>query len=57
MPDMLVKLYNLADDWVFVADQAALGITIRKPIGPERHMLIAWVKQHSRRCYWRACST
>ncbi len=47
MPDMLVKLYNLADDLRgFVAAQAVIGVTIRKPIGPERHVLVAWVKQH-----------
>ncbi len=46
MPDMLVKLYNLADDWGFLAEQAAKGIVIRKPIGPEKHLLVAWVKQH-----------
>ena len=43
MPDMLVKLYNLADNWDFIAAQAALGVTIRKPIGPENHLVIAWV--------------
>jgi hypothetical protein len=28
-----------------VAEQAALGITIRKPIGPEKHLLIDWVRE------------
>jgi hypothetical protein len=44
--DMLVKLYELEDDWRFVSEQAALGITIRKPIGPERHLLTDWVREH-----------
>lgn len=46
MSDMLVKLYNLADDWGFLAAQQQMGITIRKPIGPEKHVLVGWVKQH-----------
>jgi hypothetical protein len=41
---MLVKLYELEQDWGFVAEQAARGITIRKPIGPERHVLVDWVR-------------
>lgn len=45
MPDMLVKLYNLPDDWSFLQEQAAKGITIRKPIGPEKHLAIAWIRQ------------
>jgi GNAT superfamily N-acetyltransferase len=44
--DMLVKLYELEDDWRFVSEQAALGITIRKPIGPEKHLLVDWVREH-----------
>jgi hypothetical protein len=42
---MLVKLYELELDWGFVAEQAARGITIRKPIGPEKHTLIDWVRE------------
>ena len=44
--DMLVKLYNLPLDWSFIQEQQARGITIRKPIGPERHYLVSWVKTH-----------
>ena len=43
MTDMLIKLYELEDDWQFLSKQRALGIGIRKPIGPERHNIIAWV--------------
>ena len=46
MPDLLVKLYDLKDDWRFVQRQENLGITIRKPIGPERHRLVGWVHTH-----------
>jgi len=44
--DMLVKLYNLPMDWSFIQEQKEKGITIRKPIGPERHYLVNWVKNH-----------
>ena len=43
MADMLVKLYNLQDDWAHLRGQAARGITVRKPIGPEMHGVIDWV--------------
>jgi GNAT superfamily N-acetyltransferase len=45
MTDMLVKLYEIPDDWSFLAQQAALGITIRKPLGPENHLVVAWVRE------------
>ncbi len=44
MADMLVKLYELGDDWGFLAQQAQLGITIRKPLGPEKHLIVRWVE-------------
>lgn len=42
MPDMLVKLYDLDFGW---ADeiQAKKGVTIRKPLAPERRYVIDWV--------------
>ena len=46
MPDMLVKLYDLDDGWGFMAEQKKKGITIRKPIGPEKHLIVAWVSNH-----------
>jgi GNAT superfamily N-acetyltransferase len=45
MPDMLVKLYNLEQNWSFLQEQEKLGITIRKPIGPEKHYVLEWVKE------------
>ncbi len=44
MTDMLVKLYELPMDWSFLGQQAALGIEVRKPIGPEKHLIEDWVK-------------
>ena len=46
MPDMLIKLYDLENDWDFIAGQKERGITIRKPIGPETHMIVNWVSDH-----------
>ena len=46
MPDMLIKLYDLADEWGFIAEQKERGIDIRKPIGPEKHLVVKWVAGH-----------
>ncbi|MBZ0170527.1 MAG: GNAT family N-acetyltransferase [Kofleriaceae bacterium] len=46
MTDMLVKLYDLRDDWNFLSEHAARGVTLRKPIGPEMYLVIDWVKDH-----------
>jgi len=43
--DMLVKLYDLDDDWHFMADQKSRGVMIRKPIGPEKRLIIEWVSE------------
>ena len=45
MSDMLVKLYELEDEWSFLSEQKKLGITIRKPIGPEKHLIVDWVRE------------
>jgi len=45
MSDMLVKLYDLPDDRSFTAEQAKQGVTIRKPIGPEKHLLLDWARE------------
>ena len=43
MSDMLIKLYALEDDWHFLNAQKKLGIDIRKPSGPENHVILNWV--------------
>ena len=45
MSDMLVKLYALKDDWGFLSEQKENGIIIRKPIGPEKHPIVEWVRE------------
>jgi hypothetical protein len=44
MPDMLVKLYEIPDDWGFIAQQEQLGITIRKPLASEKYIILEWVR-------------
>jgi len=43
MADMLVKLYDLKNDWSFVAEQEANDIIIRKPVGGEGRRVVNWV--------------
>jgi GNAT superfamily N-acetyltransferase len=45
-PDMLIKLFEIEDDWRLLAEQKKSAITIRKPIGPDKHILIDWVSDH-----------
>lgn len=46
MPDMLVKLYNLPLDFDSISQVAENGVVIRKPIGPEKHIIIDWIREH-----------
>lgn len=46
MTDMLIKLHALENDWRFLEAQKQLGIGIRKPIGPENHVVLNWVTTH-----------
>ncbi len=42
--DILVKLYELPP--LDLTALEAAGIRLRRPIGPERHLLTAWVGAH-----------
>jgi GNAT superfamily N-acetyltransferase len=46
MPDMLVKLYTLPPLEPEIAGQQTKGITIRRAIAPEKHIVTLWVQQH-----------
>jgi len=46
MPDLLVKLYDIEDDWGFIAHQKNLDIIIRKPLGTELIFIVDWVKEN-----------
>jgi GNAT superfamily N-acetyltransferase len=46
MPDMLIKLFEIEDDWRILEEQKKRAITLRKPIGPEKHIIMNWVSHH-----------
>jgi len=46
MTDMLVKLYTLPPLEPDLAAMTAQGITIRRGIAPEKHMVLEWVGEH-----------
>lgn len=46
MPDMLVKLYELPDSRPIMTKMAEQGITIRRAIAPEKHVVLDWIKEH-----------
>lgn len=45
MPDMLVKLYELPDSSQLIQELASQGIEIRRPIAPEKNVVIRWVEE------------
>jgi GNAT superfamily N-acetyltransferase len=45
MHDMLVKLYNLPTDSPVIEIAKDRDVVIRKPIGPEKHLVVEWVKK------------
>lgn len=46
MPDMLVKLYELAPLESFITRQEKEGITLRRALVPEKHLILDWIRQH-----------
>jgi len=46
MCDMLVKLYELPPCDEAIRSLAERGVTVRKPLGGERHLVIDWVREH-----------
>lgn len=46
MPDMLVKLYELPQAAPIMNKLAEAGIEIRRPIAPEKHLVVQWVREH-----------
>ena len=40
--DMLVKLYNIEDNWEFVKEQKKKGIAIKRAIAPEKSIIVDW---------------
>jgi GNAT superfamily N-acetyltransferase len=46
MPDMLVKLYELPDLTPALERVTAAGVTIRRGLAPEKHIVLGWVRDH-----------
>lgn len=44
MPDMLVKLYELDDPQPLLGRLAEEGVVVRRPLPPEKHLVVEWVK-------------
>lgn len=53
MPDMLVKLYTLPPLAQVIAQQTANGVTIRRGLPPEKHIMLDWVATHFN-AHWRS---
>lgn len=43
--DLLVRLYDIPDEYPEIEKMKKLGITIRKPIGPENYSVISWINE------------
>jgi len=46
MSDLLVKLYELPSAEPYIQKMKEMGITIRRPIGPENYAVIRWIDRH-----------
>jgi GNAT superfamily N-acetyltransferase len=46
MPDMLVKLYELPPLQPALDVIHSHGVTLRRAIAPEKHLVLAWIGQH-----------
>lgn len=49
--DMLVKLYDLPDSGKLGEQIAQAGVSLRRALAPEKHKVIAWVRDHFSE-YW-----
>ena len=49
MPDILVKLYELPN--LDRSRTDAAGVTVRRPIAPEKHIVTDWIGQHFERAW------
>lgn len=45
MPDLLVKLYQLPEPPSPAAFEKETGITVRRAIGPEKHVVTGWIRK------------
>ncbi len=57
MPDMLVKLYELPALEPALARVRELGVEVRRAMSPERHIVLAWVKERFNDAWESECVT
>ena len=43
---MLVRLYDLPESSSSVEALRAVGIDVRRALAPEKHVVVAWVREH-----------
>lgn len=55
MPDMLVKLYGLPEMESVEQFEKRTGVTIRRAIGPEKHVVAEWVGERFRPSWVSEC--
>jgi GNAT superfamily N-acetyltransferase len=55
MPDMLVKLYELPEVAPTLVSLHTDGIGLRRPLAPEKHLVVNWVHQHFRQIWASEC--
>lgn len=46
MPDMLVKLYELPPLEPALSAMQVHGISLRRGLAPEKHLVLAWIREH-----------
>jgi len=57
MSDMLVKLYDLPEIESVDAFERRTGVTVRRAIAPEKHVILEWVKERFGMGWVNECDT
>jgi len=55
MADMLVKLYELPDLTPSLQKLQKVGVEVRRPLAPEKHVVIDWVKANFNQAWASEC--
>ena len=55
MADMLVKLYELPDATPVISKLQKTGVEIRRPLAPEKHVVLDWVRTHFNAAWASEC--
>lgn len=55
MADMLVKLYNLPDAIAQTYELEKRGITVRRALAPEKHIVIDWIEKNFSKAWASEC--